>query len=213
MSSINPVIHNSNYNEEITKESDTVKELHNLQDKLALFDFHTPLPEKRDNTFRLFYNNCNGIAIINTINTHLQQRKQTEKINYIKDVDVPTKLHSLLRQMNAWEVDVTYLAEFNTAWEDKTPRKIIKEISRKYDQTGCWTVSTSSISVRYFVKLGGTATITMNDYSGKLVGRGTDPWKLGRWSYVIIAGKKEQLLIVTGYRLGKRTGKAGPTTA
>ena len=49
--------------------------------------------------------------------------------------------------------------------------------------------------------------------TSKLINRGTDPWKLDRWSYVIIEGKHERLITVTGYRVGKRSGQAGPTMA
>ena len=44
--------------------------------------------------------------------------------------------------------------------------------------------------------------------------RGSDLWKMGRWLYVKIKGKNNtSLLIITGYRVGKRTGSSGPTTA
>ena len=213
MSRLNPRENHRKNSARYENGTDNMIDEKTLQEKLSLFDFHTPLPKKRDSICRLFYNNCNGISINNTINTHLQQKKQKTKLKYIKDIEVPTKLHKLIRQMQEWEVDVTCLAEFNTAWEDRIPRKIVRDITKRYDKSGCWTVSTSAISVRNFVKPGGTAVLTMNEFSSKLVSRGTDPWKLGRWSYIIIEGKRDRLLIITGYRVGKRSGNAGPTTS
>ena len=64
--------------------TDNGQEWQTLHAKLALFDFHTPLPSKREHICRLFYNNCNGISINNTINAHLKQKRQKNKITIYK---------------------------------------------------------------------------------------------------------------------------------
>ncbi len=44
--------------------------------------------------------------------------------------------------------------------------------------------------------------------------RGTDPWKYGRWSYTVYAGKAgSSLMVVGGYRVGHRSSNAGASTA
>ncbi len=55
----------------------------------------------------------------------------------------------------------------------------------------------------------------MGSCTGRIVDRGTDPWNMGQWSYCVLTGGSRQLsiLLVTGYRPGKRSGKAGPRTA
>lgn len=55
----------------------------------------------------------------------------------------------------------------------------------------------------------------MNKYPGRIKERGVDPWILGRWSYTILMGRQglSDLLLVTGYRVGKRSGVLGASTA
>ena len=101
MSPPKPTIYTCKNTETLNNEKDNRLEGQTLQAKLSLFDFHTPLPNTRDSVCRLFYNNCNGISIKNTINAHLQQKRQKTKLQYIRDIDVPTKLHRLIRQMKA----------------------------------------------------------------------------------------------------------------
>ena len=116
-----------------------------LQQSLLLFDFQTELPEKRANTLRIFYNNCNGMEINKTIATVIQAQKDKHKYNYIKDIEAPTKVDSIIRQMKVWNVDIAGLAETGVAWEDKSPRHTIQQITKKYDKTGCWTMSSSLV--------------------------------------------------------------------
>ena len=186
-----------------------------LDDCLELFEFSTPLPEKGRSTLRLYYNNCNGIEINRAIHTFIKTRRDKIKYNYIKDIEAPTKIDNIIRQMKVWGVDISCLAELCVAWEDSSPRRVIQQISNVYDNTSCWTVSSSALTVGNNLKPGGTGILTMNEYSGRIKERGTDPWKLGRWSYVLLAGNDRSpcLLIITGYRVGKRSGTAGASTA
>ena len=57
--------------------------------------------------------------------------------------------------------------------------------------------------------------MTMNEFPSRIKDRGVDPWKLGRWSYIVFKGKQElrDFLMVTGYRVGKRSGTPGASTA
>ena len=186
-----------------------------LHKSLALFEFSSPLPKKRSNILRIFYNNCNGVEINNTIGVQLKQKRDKIQYNYLGDTEAPTKVDSLVRQMKVWEVDVVNLAEMCVAWEKRIPRRTIQQITHKYDQTSCWTVATSKIDLGSYVKPGGTGTLALGNSNGLIVERGVDPWQMGRWSYVLFGGVKlgVTLLVVTGYCTGHRTGIPGEKTA
>ena len=182
---------------------------------LEFFDFSTPLPEKGHGIFRLFYNNCNGLAINNTIGVYLQQKKDKVKYNYITDINAPTKVDSLLRQMKIWDVDIVNLAEVCIAWEKQVPRQVVQQITKHYDRTGCWTVASSKIDLGGFLKPGGAGILSMGNVNGKISDRGADPWHMGRWAFNLFSGPTQgkQLLVITGYRTGARTSTPGVKTA
>jgi len=123
-----------------------------LEQCLEMFDFSLPLPTKGSSTLRLFYNNCNGLAINNTIGIYLQQKRDKVTYNYVTDVEAPTKVDSLIRQMKIWGVDVVNLAELCIAWEKQVPRQVVQQITKNYEPTGCWTVASSKIDVGGFQK-------------------------------------------------------------
>jgi len=182
---------------------------------LELFSFSSPLPTKTSGILRIFYNNCNGIEIGNTIGAFLKQKKEKKKYDYIQDTQTPTKLDGILRQMKMWDVDVTTLAEFGVAWEDNVPRRVVKQITQRYEYNASWTVSSSVINLGSYLKPGGTGTLVMGQTTGRIIDRGTDPWKMGRWSYTLLKGPttEKSLLIIAGYKAGKRTSPGGFRTA
>ena len=186
-----------------------------LQQSLEIFDFSAPLPTKREGVLRVFYNNCNGMEINNTIGVFLQQKKDKQKYNYLRDVEAPTKVDSIIRQMKVWEVDVVKLSEMCIAWDQKIPRRVVQQITKNYDRTGCWTVATSKIDLGSFLKPGGAGILALGQAPGKIIDRGVDPHMMGRWAYTLIAGKSQghTLLLITGYRTGQRTGDPGMKTA
>ena len=185
-----------------------------LSHSLAIFDFSAPLVEKTKDTLRLFYNNCNGVEINQVIESLLQQERDKKKFNYLQDIEIPTKLDGLLRQMKAWSVDIVSLSEFCVAWEDHVPRRAVQRLTQKYEANGCWTVSSSNIKVGSYYKPGGTGTLAMDNCNGKIKERGSDPWGMGRWSYILLSGKSNRnLLVITGYRTGNRSGEIGQKTA
>ncbi len=186
-----------------------------LERSSELFQFSHPLPEKRSGTLRVFYNNFNGIAINNTIGQFLKQKKDKVNHGYIQDMAVPTKLDSIIRQMKTWQVNILSIAEMCAAWEDKIPRQVITQITKQYDSNVCWTVASSNVPVGSFCKPGGTGLLVMGNATGRLVDRGTDPWRMGRWSFSLVQGPKDtsSILIVVGYRAGNRTSPGGIKTA
>ncbi len=203
--------------EETTPSKTTERQEHEelLQASLSLFDFSAPLQDKREGIWRMFFNNCNGLEANTMISTYIKQQQDKKQYNYLQDVEAPTKLDSLIRQMKIWNVDIVNLAEVGVAWENKIPRQVIQNITQQYEKTGCWTVSSSEINVGSYVKPGGTGIFAMGRSNGTILERGVDPWFMGRWSYILLAGKREgaMLLVITGYRTGKRSGPAGIKTA
>ena len=206
-------------------ENDTISNLENqeidrynnteLDACLEIFDFSKPLPPKGNDTLRVFYNNCNGIEINNTMQVHLKQKKDKLKHKYLIDVEAPTKLDSLIRQMKVWEVDLANFSELCIAWEKQAPRYIVQQITKHYDRTGCWTVATSQVDTGGFLKPGGAGILALGQSNGKIIDRGVDPWKMGRWAYKLIAGSStgHQLLVISGYRTGPRSDVPGFKTA
>ena len=93
--------------------------------------------------------------------------------------------------MKVWDVDLVLLAEVCVAWEDKTPRRVIRQITQNYMNNGCWTVASSKVNVKSYIKPGGTGVLSWGRSNGTIIDRGVDKWQMGRWSYVLIAGKKE----------------------
>ena len=174
---------------------------------------HYPLPKKDTNTLRLFYNNIKGLEINTAVETILNNKKIKRTKELLHDLELYTKLEAFLKQMYSWEVDVCVLAEPCIEWRDSIPRKIVKDVGKKYDKGGNWTVATSSCYSGSFVKPGGALVYSSGDVTGMIVERGTDPWNQGRWAYVRYQGRKgDSLMIVGAYRVGYWSGLAGAST-
>jgi hypothetical protein len=62
---------------------------------------------------------------------------------------------------------------------------------------------------------GGTTSIVTNNCTSRILDRGTDPFSLGRWSYVTLRGaKKKKVILITEYRECTQSLQAcGPTTS
>ena len=186
-----------------------------IDNELAVFDFsHYPLPQKSEDIIRIFYNNINGLEINSAIAAVVNNKKQKQKHVYMKDIESYTKVESFIKQMTAWEVDISMVSEPCVEWRDVIPRKVITDIAKKYDKVGQWTVSTSKCYSGSFVKPGGSLIYTKGNMVGRIQEKGTDPWGYGRWSYVRYQGKgTSSLLVISAYRVGHRTDSAGSSTA
>ena len=99
-------------------------------------------------------------------------------------------------------------------WKDIIPRTVLKEIEKKYDKKGHWSVATSNCLVGSHVKPGGSLIYHNGDSAGRLTETGTDPWGYGRWASKRLRGKNDtSLLIIAGYTVGPCTKKAGSSMA
>ncbi len=151
-----------------------------LEKSLQMFDFSVPLPDKTKNIVRVFYNNCNGLEVNRMLEDLVQRERDKFTHNYLKDIENPTKLDRLLRQMKVWDTDIVLLAETCVDWSMVVPRRAIKKITSGYNRTACWTGSSSKISVGNYLKPGGTGMLAMGSCNGRILDRGTDPGGMGR---------------------------------
>ena len=135
-----------------------------LQKSLEIFDFASPLPVKQNGSFRLFYNNCNSLEINNSIGDVIKRKRDKTVNQYIQEIENPTKLDRLIRQMKIWGVDVVNLAETCVAWENIVARRVTRQVTSTYDHNACWIGSSSEIKGDNCFKPGGTATVVMEQY-------------------------------------------------
>ena len=151
-----------------------------LDEDLKLFDFtHYPVPVTTKNEIRLFYNNVNGLEINTAIEAVVNNKRRQKQHEFVQNLEQYTKLEAFVKQMSQWEVDVSVLAEPCVEWRDTIPRKIVNEVSSKYDPQSNWTVATSTCYSGSFVKPGGAAIYSSSSVTGKIIARGTDPWGYG----------------------------------
>ena len=161
-----------------------------LQRSLELFDFSKELPSKADGTIQIFYNNCNGLEINPLLSDLLQRKRDKKQYKYLQEIENPTKLDRLLRQFKAWEIDLAHLSEVCVAWDNIATRRAIRTVMDTYDKTACWVGSSSAIKSDNCYKAGGTAILVMNNEVGWISDKGADPWRMGRWSYVVRGSRK-----------------------
>ena len=70
-----------------------------IDDELRIFDFsHYPVPTKRKNFIRFFYNNVNGLEINAAVESIINGVKQKEKHNFLKEIETHTKLESFVKK-------------------------------------------------------------------------------------------------------------------
>ena len=181
----------------------------------SLFEFSSgPLPIKQPHVCRIFYNNINGFEIKDAIHKAVKLRHIKKHSQITHDIEQPTKAETFIQQMSRWEVNVTTLAEHCTEWKDGVPRLVLQEIGRKYNPRGMWTVATSRCSVGNYIKPGGALVYCTEDMAIRTADKGTDPWGLGRWAFQRYRGRHgRSLLVISAYRVGKRTSTPGSSTA
>ena len=88
-------------------------------------------------------------------------------------------------------------------------------LKRRIDR--CSTLVSSSLVAKSIsnVKPGGTGMIMDGKWASRIIEKGEDPQKMGRWSYVILGGRnKKAVMFVTAYRVViQKIQDVGPKTA
>ena len=193
----------------------TTEKMESLDEELRIYDFsHYPLPVKEKGLVRIFYNNVNGLEINAAINVRITNNKGKKRHGILKEKETYTKLEALLKQLQTWDVNITGLTEPCVEWKDVVPRTVVKEMGKKYDRFGHWSVATSSTMTGSYVKPGGALLYNDGETASRMMESGTDPWGYGRWAYKRYTGRQDtSLLVIVGYRVGSRNTNAGPSTA
>mmetsp|Transcript_16534 Transcript_16534/g.23565 ORF Transcript_16534/g.23565 Transcript_16534/m.23565 type:complete len:716 (+) Transcript_16534:576-2723(+) len=153
--------------------------------------------EKIDNqtTFRALFQNPNGI------------NPQAGNHSF---------LFSLTECYNHCVALILGLAETNREWKHYEQQKQLREAMHKIWKSSVVQTSTTIDTFEDNYKPGGTLTAICDDHwTSRIVEKGEDPWGLARWSYILLAGKKEKrVLSVNGYRVCTSSeSTAGETTA
>jgi hypothetical protein len=104
--------------------------------------------------------------------------------------------------VNLWEFDIFGMVELNVDW------RLVPEHDRLYFHTKSWW-ETVHISASHNItsppglrkQFGGTALFSLGDLAHRVIGKGSNPALLGRWSWTLYRGKSQCLLkIYTAYR-------------
>jgi hypothetical protein len=91
------------------------------------------------------------------------------------------------------------LPETNSNW-NSSQISLFTSILRDIWPNTSYSVSRSEESFLAPYQPGGTATIITNPWASRLIGKGTDPLGLGRWSYCVLRGKHtKKIFIITAY--------------
>ena len=196
------------------KESKNMRDSELGDDAILLF-VGDELAKKNKTTLRIYYNNCNSLAINDLINTKRRQKEEKKKRRFLGESKEDSKFEQMMEQLMKWEINIGCLSETCTDWSIPITKTVIKTVSSKFDQNGTWTTSTSNMKTGSLYKPGGTGTFINGEISGKIVERGEDATNMGRWNYVTIQGKNDRRVnIITGYRCGPhRIKNMGSTTA
>ena len=110
------------------------------------------------------------------------------------------KWEGILEMANTNNVSIMGLSETNTEWNNYRLTSRLKAKLRKHSNHGHMTHSTSSIKVSSYYKPGGTATIALNKWSGRITNCITDTSGQGRWSGFILRARKP-IVVITAYRV------------
>ncbi len=185
------------------------------QQERDLFTFsHGPLPRKSPNTCRIFYNNVNGFEINAAVGAAAKKKRKQAVEGQTVVGEQYTKVETIFQQLKTWEVSISALVEHCVEWKDAVPRLVLQDIGKQYYPKGMWNVSSSKVSVGSYLKPGGTLIHSAEEMAIRTVDKGSDPWGQGRWSFQRYQAKKgHTLLVVSAYRVGKRSTVPGSTTA
>jgi len=168
------------YTQKCTKTKNTIHRYTISMPSYDLFDMwgHSLETIEVNSTFRVFLQNPNGLSVYQ--NNHL--------------------LRQDLQLCHDYGASVLCFPETNTNWNQEGQLTTMQYLFR-----GIWRSSTlqSSHTPDSFLSTyqpGGTLTAVCENWVSRVIGKGEDPFGLGRWSYVTMRGTGSmKLTIVTAY--------------
>ena len=137
----------------------------------------------QENNFRVYFQNINGLAA----------GKGTRK------------WEDIIQEMTTRQVSVCGFAETNTEWQAEKTKARIKAKLRKVAGQATMTTSTTNLKFKTIYKPGGTATIALKKWSGRVSETVSDPSGQGRWSGFQLRTRTNNLVIITVYRVAQKS--------
>lgn len=110
------------------------------------------------------------------------------------------KWDEIISTANKRGVSILGLAETNTEWNNNRLTSRLKGRLRKQSNHLNMTTSTSAIKVQSYYKPGGTATIALNNWAGRVIEPIQDKSGQGRWSGFKIRAHRP-IIVITAYRV------------
>lgn len=106
------------------------------------------------------------------------------------------------------------LPETTTNWGHRSSHEILKGLLRKTWKHSSYSISYTKEEFKGLTQPGGTANIIAENWTSRVMEKGTDPYGLGRWSYAVLRGSaRKKLMIITAYRVCIQSASStGPTT-
>ena len=138
---------------------------------------------QQENNFRIYFQNINGLAA----------GKGTRK------------WEDIIQEMTTRQVSVCGFAETNTEWQAEKTRARIKAKLRKVAGQATITTSTTNLKFKTIYKPGGTATIALKKWSGRVSETVLDSSGQGRWSGFQLRTQTSNLVIITVYRVAQKS--------
>ena len=167
-----------------------------LEAKLSMTNLATNHPwgddlllNKDPNTFRLYYQNVNGIQLD----------------------EQGGDLHSICTIVQQLSCDLVGLCETKLDVSKYNVRKIISSNFHSHFQSNRFSASTSTIPFEGTYKPGGTMTVCVDHHTSRYQGKFEDP--LGRWSTISLTGKNSRVIhFITIYQVVAKA-TSGPYTS
>lgn len=146
-----------------------------------------------DSIFRVFFNNPNGPKLTS----------DPLSVQYS---------FSLLQSLGAGGICI---AEANVNWANYRINTKFRSIIQKIWKHSSHVTSHDRGPMVGEIQPGGTLTLINDKWTSRIIEKGSDPYGMGRWSYVILRGQDgKQILLVTAYCVCvQATSSAGPTTS
>ena len=171
--------------------------------------------KEKDGNLRVMYNNVDGLKIKDFLKAKMKEKYDRKSKKMLKAPKTSQKLTGILATLRNWDANILCLSETQTAWENYIVRDKVEAELRSMDKNARLIGSSSCAACSEVYKPGGTLTVYDGNWASR-ISRGTDPHKLGRWSYVTIEGRNfSSLTIITGYRVcrGQNNLNTGSNTS
>ena len=155
----------------------TIPHIHTLFQSTDNTFIGDAIPPKSDSTFRLFYNNVNGLSHYDKYRT----------------------LHKTLDHLQSLQPDLLSFTEPNLAFEQTATRFDVLKVIKRHLPSSRLICSSSAIPSLSPYKPGGSMMISTKSINCRITKQFTDP--LGRWTYVSFSKKQSSFVtFITVYK-------------